>query len=128
MSTHILRDRRRARDSGAPNDLALAVIQMLPSAVTTASALATIIDFGAESSRPTSLLPTLQPPPVTRREARLATGLPATALAGLDFHQLDSLERFHLLMLESPSPMLSLARCHRISFAASRRNFTVVQS
>jgi len=34
------------------------------------------------------------PPPVARREARLATGLPATALAGLDSHQLDSFERF----------------------------------
>ena len=55
----------RARDSGAPNDLALAVVQMLPSAVTTASAIATIKDFGAESARPTPLLPTLQPPPVT---------------------------------------------------------------
>jgi hypothetical protein len=32
------------------------------------------------------LLPTLQPRPVTQPEARLATGLPATALAGLDFH------------------------------------------
>ena len=28
--------------------------------------------------------------------ATLATGLPATALTGLDFHQLDSFERFHL--------------------------------
>jgi len=27
----------------------------------------------------------------------LASGLPATALAGLDFHQLDSFERFHPL-------------------------------
>src|SRR5438093_12502438 len=36
-------------------------------------------------------------PPVTRRKARLATDLPATALAGLDFHQLDSFERFHPL-------------------------------
>src|SRR5262249_37546100 len=55
------------------------------------------IDFGAESSRPTLLLSTLLSPPVTRRKARLATGLPATALAGLDFHQLDSFERFHPL-------------------------------
>src|SRR2546422_11662504 len=36
-------------------------------------------------------------PPVARRKARLATGLPAAALAGLDFHQLDSVERFHPL-------------------------------
>ena len=74
----------------APNDLALSVVQMLPSALTMASASATMIDFGAESSRPATLLSTLQPPSVTRREARLATGLPATALAGLDLHQLDS--------------------------------------
>src|SRR2546426_11953830 len=36
-------------------------------------------------------------PPVARRKARLATGLPAAALTGLDFHQLDSFERFHPL-------------------------------
>lgn len=50
------------------------------------------------------------PPPVARREARLATGLPATALAGLDFHQLDSFERFRSAHLTSPSPSLGLAR------------------
>jgi hypothetical protein len=97
----------RARDSGAPDDLAFAVIQILPSTGTTASAIATIKDFGAGSSRPTSLLSTLQPPPVTQREARLATGLPATALTGLDFHQLDSYERFHQLILNSPFPSLA---------------------
>ena len=69
-----------------PDALAFTVVQMWPSADMTASASAAIVDFGAESSRPASLLPTLQPPPVTRREARLATGLPATALTGLDFH------------------------------------------
>ena len=42
--------------------------------------------------------------------ARLATGLPATALAGLDFHQLDSIERFHPLMTRFPFPRLCLAR------------------
>jgi hypothetical protein len=31
--------------------------------------------------------------------ARLATGLPATALTGLDLHQLDSIERFHVLIV-----------------------------
>jgi hypothetical protein len=31
-------------------------------------------------------------------------GLPATALTGLDFHQLDSFERFHSLIRNSPLP------------------------
>lgn len=91
----------------APGDLALAAARMLPSARLIASASATTNDFGAESSRPTLLLSTLQPPPVSRREARLATGLPATALTGLDFHQLDSYERFHQLILNSPFPSLA---------------------
>ena len=94
----------------APGILALAVAQMLPSARLIASASATINDFGAESARPTSLLSTLQPPSVTRREARLATGLPAAALAGLGLHQLESYERFHQLISEFSSPKLSLAR------------------
>jgi hypothetical protein len=33
-------------------------------------------------------------PPVTRRMATLASGLPATALAGLDLHQLDFNKNF----------------------------------
>jgi hypothetical protein len=33
-------------------------------------------------------------PPVTRQMATLATGLPATALTGLDLHQLDFIKRF----------------------------------
>ena len=41
---------------------------------------------------------------------RFTTGLPATALAGLDFHQLDSNERFHPLMTRFPFPRLRLAR------------------
>ena len=49
------------------------------------------------------------PSSVTRREARLATDLSATTLVGLDLHQLDSMERFHLLILNPPSPKLSLA-------------------
>ena len=91
----------------APNDLAVTVVQILPSARLIASASATTDHFGAESSRPTSLLSTLQPPSVTRREARLATGPPATALAGLDLHQLDSYERFHQLILNPPLPSLA---------------------
>jgi len=57
-------------------------------------------DFGAESARPASSLSTLHPRSVARPEARLATGLPATALTGLDFHQLDFFERFHQLMFD----------------------------
>jgi hypothetical protein len=41
---------------------------------------------------------------ITRQKARLTTGLPATALAELDFHQLDSFERFHRLTSNPPSP------------------------
>jgi len=95
------------RTPASPDDLALAVAQILPSARLIASAFATTNDFGAESSRPTLLLPTLQPPSVTQREARLTTGLPATALTGLDFHQLDSFERFHQLILNPPFPSLA---------------------
>jgi len=43
-------------------------------------------------------------PPVTRRMATLATGLPATALTGLDLHQLDSYKEFHCLITDSPFP------------------------
>ncbi len=37
-------------------------------------------------------------PPVTRRMATLASGPPATALAGLDLHQLDFNKEFHSLI------------------------------
>jgi hypothetical protein len=37
-------------------------------------------------------------PLVAHRMARLAASLPAMALAGLDFHQLDSIDWFHSLM------------------------------
>src|SRR4030095_6529550 len=47
--------------------------------------------------------------PVTQRMATLATGLPATALTGLDLHQLDSIERFHYLSIDSPLPRLPSA-------------------
>jgi len=92
------------------DDLAVTVVQILPSARLIASASATIYDFGAESSRPAFLLSTLQPPSVTRREARLAIGPPATALAELDLHQLDSYEKVSSAHLEFPFPKLSLAR------------------
>jgi hypothetical protein len=99
-----------------PNDLALTVAQILPSDRLMASASATTNDFGAESSQPTILLSTLRPPPVARREARLATGLPAKALTGLDLHQLDSVERFHQLILNPPFPSLAWRDSWRISF------------
>jgi hypothetical protein len=113
----------------APNDLALAVVQILPSARLMASASATTNDFGAESSRPTVSLSTLQPPSVTRREARLATGLPATALTGLDLHQLDSYERFHQLILNSPFPSLAWRDSPHFSpgFVARRRRRSWIQ-
>ena len=91
----------------APDDLAVTVVQILPSVRIMASASATTNDFGAESSRPVFLLSTLQPPSVTRREARLTTGLSATTLTGLDLHQLDSYERFQQLILHPPSPSLA---------------------
>jgi hypothetical protein len=46
--------------------------------------------------------------------ARLAAGLLATALPGLDFHQQDSVERFYLLVFDSSSPKLCLARLLRV--------------
>jgi len=69
---------------------------MLPSAEATTPAPATDIDLGAESIWPTrSLSPS---PRRSRAGARLATGLLPTALAGLDLHQRDSIERFHVLI------------------------------
>jgi hypothetical protein len=44
----------------APVDLALSVVRMLPSAGLTASASATIKDFGDESAQPASSLSTLR--------------------------------------------------------------------
>ena len=98
----------RARDSGDPNGLALSAVQFAAFDRIDSLGFATSNDFGAESSRPTFLLSTLQPRPVTRPEARLATGLPATALTGLDFHQLDSFERFPSAHVRLP-PLPSLA-------------------
>ena len=52
-------------------------------------------DFGAELLTACFLAVYASHPPVTRRMATLATGLPATALTGLDLHQLDFNKRFH---------------------------------
>ena len=48
--------------------------------------------------------------------ARLATGLPATALTGLDLHQLDSTQRFHVL-IDVP-PLLRFRGAMRRSLAS----------
>jgi hypothetical protein len=96
------------RTPAAPNNLAITVIQMLPSARLTASASATTNDFGAESSRPASSLSTLLSLPVARCEARLATGLSATTLTGLDLHQLDSYRKVSSTHFLNP-PFPSLA-------------------
>src|SRR5438093_5526006 len=61
-------------------------------------------------------------PPVTRRKARLATGLPATALAGLDFHQLDSFERFHPFIWNPPLPSFAWRDEITIRCEGSRRS------
>jgi hypothetical protein len=81
-----------------PADLALAVRRDTAFRQANGVGIATRNDFGTESSRPASLLCTLRHPPVTRRMATLASGLPATALAGLDLHQLDFNKEFHSLM------------------------------
>ena len=74
-----------------------------------------VVDFGAESSRPIFSLSTLRPDGSPHRDARLTTGPPARALAGLDFHQLDSFERLHPLIWNSPLPSL-LGAIYRLSF------------
>ena len=91
----------------APNLLALTVARILPSTDFKSLGIRNVIDFGAESSEAHLLAVYASLPPVARRKARLATGLPATALAGLDFHQLDSFERFHPLIWNSPLPSLA---------------------
>ena len=47
--------------------------------------------------------------------ATLATGLPATALTGLDLHQLDSNKRFHQLILVPPLPRFPSAISHFVT-------------
>ena len=88
----------RARDSGGSRDPRIAVLVMQPSVRLTTSASATTTDFGAESARPALLRVYASPRRSPGAGARLATGLPATALTGLDLHQLDSIQRFHVLM------------------------------
>jgi len=66
--------------------------------------IATRDDFGAESSRPASLLCTLR---THQSPGEWQHSLPACSLAltGRDFHPLDSIEWFHLFI--SASPLLS---------------------
>jgi hypothetical protein len=100
----------RARDSGGPGhprlngcpDSAFHHFKNL--------GIRNVINFGAESSKPTFSLSTLLPQAVARRAARLATGPPATALTGLDLHQLDSFRKVSSAHMDSPSPKLCLAR------------------
>src|SRR5207249_2834931 len=93
----------RARDSGGSWLPRLPATRMLPSANTTASASATSrFRSCILAARVLAVYASL--PPVTRRKARLATGLPATALAGLDFHQLDSFRKVSSAYWNPPSP------------------------
>jgi hypothetical protein len=59
--------------------------------------------------------------------ARLAAGLPATALPRLDFHQQDSIERFHLLVFEFSSPKLCLARLLQFCYKTVFTEMEIVQ-
>ena len=61
-----------------------------------------VADFRAESARPALLCVYASPRQSPGAGARLTTGLPATALVGLDLHQLDSNQRFHVLMNVPP--------------------------
>src|SRR5438874_12941453 len=69
---------------------------MLPSAGKTASASQQWLDFGAESSRPASLLCTLR---THQSPGEWQHSLPACllALTGRDSHPLDFIKQFHLL-------------------------------
>src|SRR6266404_6278597 len=80
---------------------------MLPSALLTASAYAIWTDFGAESSRPASLLCTLR---THQSPGEWQHSLPACslALAGRDFHPLDFFKWFPPpSLLVSPPPRFS---------------------
>src|SRR6266566_5726074 len=80
---------------------------MLPSALLTASAYAISTDFGAESSRPASLLCTLR---THQSPGEWQHSLPACslALAGRDFHPLDFFKWFPPpSLLVSPPPRFS---------------------
>src|SRR6266404_7262670 len=91
---------------------------MLPSAFLTASAYAILIDFGAESSRPASLLCTLRTHQSPGEWQHL---LPACslALAGRDLHPLDFFKWFPLLHLTVP-PLPRFSQRDRSDSVANR--------
>jgi hypothetical protein len=90
----------------SPDMTTVATGQFPPAGLSPAGSAASVAALGAEPSRPATLLSTLRPP-ITRPGARLATGPPAMALTGLDFHQLDSFEGFHQLISDPPFPRFS---------------------
>ena len=92
----------RARTPAVRREPRVAVLAMQPSVASTTSASATLADFGAESARPALLCVYASPRQSPGAGARLTTGLPATALTGLDLHQLDSSQRFHVLINVPP--------------------------
>src|SRR5260370_28635615 len=107
---------------------------MLPSALLTASAYAISTDFGAESSRPASLLCTLRThqSPGEWQHSLLACSL---ALARRDFHPLDffkwfPLRHFWFLHLHAfPSAIGACpSRCKRAGVSASVRLGTQIRS
>ena len=100
----------RSWTPATPAALALAGDQILPSSYRTLSAFAMGNYLGAHSSRPASSLHTLRRLPVTRQTAMLASRLPATALAGRDFHPLGLNRKFHCFVYSSSFSALCPAR------------------
>src|SRR5437867_6905608 len=86
-----------ARDSGGSGSPRISVNPIQPSTENKSLGSRNEIDFGAESSPPTFSLSTLL---FRRSPAGRQDSLPAclAASAGLDFHQLDSVEGFHPLI------------------------------
>ena len=83
----------RASDSGDPITPRITVRRIRPSASSMASASRSD-QFRSSSLTAYLLAVYASHPPVARRMATLATGLLATALTGLDLHQLDFNKRF----------------------------------
>ena len=100
----------RARDSGDPGTTSL--YRSLPDAAfrfVNGVGIATRLDFGAESSRPTSSLCTLR---THQSPGEWQHSLPACllALAGRDLHPLDSVKKFHRFIFGSSPSTLFPAR------------------
>ena len=79
---------------------------MLPSTRQNGVGIATVADFGAESSRPASLLCTLR---THQSPGEWQHSLPACllTLAGRDLHPLDSIKKFHRFIFGSSPSTLS---------------------